>query len=132
MSSDTSGLPKGVGTGGFLDVNAGTWYAPYVAGGVADGVAQPLDPRHFGPFQAITRQTQAVWIAAALGLQPPKSPPTFADQGKISAGAQGAVAAVVAAGYMQANASGDFDPEGTMTRLAAAQMLAQIIDSMSP
>lgn len=90
-----------------------------------------VTPLLFAPFKAIPRQTEAQWITAALDLAPPKNPPAFADESAISPGAQSAAAAAVAAGYLQALPRG-FNPTGTMTRLAAAELIAQIIDNQAP
>ncbi len=126
MLDGVLGLPAGSGTGGFTDVSASDWFAPYVTAAVQAGLVQGLTATTFGPNQTVTREQMAVLLARALKLTGSGSL-TFTDASQIDSYATASVQAAVAAGYLTGFPDGTFQPQGATTRAQAAKVLAMAL-----
>lgn len=124
------GLVPGTGSTSFTDVPPGAWYAPYVSAAVQAGLVQGITPSTFGPDRSLTREQMAVLLARALKLTG-STALTFSDAGQIAPWAQGAVAAAVAAGYLNGLPGGSFEPLANVTRAQAAKVLAMVLSQSS-
>ena len=61
------------GSGGFVDVPAGSWYAQPVQWAVAQGITSGVDATHFGPAASCTRAQVVTFLWAAAGKPEPAS-----------------------------------------------------------
>ena len=120
------GLQPGTGTGGFTDVSASDWFAPYVTAAVHAGLVQGLTSTTFGPNDTVSREQMAVLLARALKLTG-GAQLTFSDAGQIDSYATAAVQAAVGAGYLSGFPNGTFQPQGATTRAQAAKVLAMAL-----
>lgn len=127
---DAQLLPQ-AGSTPFTDVQAGDWFAPYVAAGYQAGILQGMTATSFGPGASVTREQFAVMLARALKLKGTAAL-TFADAASIAPWALPAVEATVAAGYFQGMPGNLFEPEATLTRAQAAQVMARVIAGQAP
>ncbi|MFC5529953.1 S-layer homology domain-containing protein [Cohnella yongneupensis] len=121
----TLGLKAEAGATAFTDVPAKAWYAGDVAAAVKAGLASGVSKTKFAPDATLTREQAAVLLTRALKL---KADGTVAlkDAKQVSAGAVDSVQAVIANGWMTANA-GSFSPKAVLTREEAAVIASRIV-----
>lgn len=117
-------------TASFTDVEAGSWYAPYVAWAHAAGLVLGRDATTFAPAEPITRQELAVllrrylvWRGMPLGGGNTSS---YADASSIASWAEQSVADVTATGLLVGFPNGTFGPRKPLTRAQAATLLRRM------
>ena len=95
---------SGYASGPFDDVQAGSWYAPYVNWAAASGIVSGTSATTFDPAAEISRQDMAVMLynyAQQAGVQLEQTTVTpFTDEGSIAAYALPAVQALHSAGVI--------------------------------
>ena len=112
----------------FSDVDAGAWYAPYVAAGVENGIINGVDADNFGTGKPVTRQDACTILARALNLEDTtEGDLDFTDADSIASYARAAVSAL--SGYAIINGMGDgsFAPTAVCTRAQAAKIVSSTI-----
>lgn len=111
----------------FSDVNAASWYAPYVEWAYKNGIVKGSNGM-FKPSANITRQDMAVMIEnfskyvkkTVPSMEAAKS---FADDSRIASYAKDAVASLQKAGIISGDVNGKFLPQSSATRAQAAKMI---------
>ena len=119
---------SGYASGPFTDVQAGSWYAPYVNWAADNGVVYGVSDTEFAPNDEISRQDMAVMLcryAGQFGIQLGTGNPaiTFTDEADIADYALPAVEALQRAGVISGMPDGSFRPRDTATREQACVML---------
>ena len=121
---------SGYASGPFDDVQAGSWYAPYVNWAAASGIVSGTSATTFDPAAEISRQDMAVMLynyAQQAGVQLEQTTVTpFTDEGSIAAYALPAVQALHSAGVISGMPDGSFQPYATATREQACTMLCML------
>lgn len=122
-------------TTGFTDVEPGSWYAPYVAWAVENGVTSGTAETTFAPNDNITREQMATMIyryAQKVGFALPETQPavTFGDASAFSAWAADAIGAMQRAGIINGVGNNLFAPADNATREQACKMLALLLQLM--
>lgn len=113
------------GDGGFPDVKAGEWYAPYVVWASRGGIVQGYGDGRFAPDDPITREQMASmlvrWMdAAGIPLDRQSGSRQPVDLSTVSDWAQEAVLALWNAGLMQGDSAGNVNPGAYATRAEGA------------
>ena len=121
---------SGYASGPFDDVQAGSWYAPYVNWAAASGIISGTSATTFEPAAEISRQDMAVMLynyaqQAGVQLEQTKVTP-FTDEGSIAAYALPAVQALHNAGVISGMPDGSFQPQATTTREQACVVLCAL------
>ena len=129
------GLELSSADSGFIDVESGAWYQPYLAAAKAAGIVEGNPDGSFGIGQPVTRQdmaTMAYRTVQALNrsLQQNNSVEVFADSGEIADYAGEAVAAMQRAGIINGMGDGTFRPMEYSSRAQAAKVVAGLLDSI--
>ena len=111
----------------FSDVNAASWYAPYVEWAYRNGIVKGSNG-NFKPSANITRQDMAVMIENFSKYMSKTVPSmeagkTFADDSRIASYAKDAVASLQKAGIISGDVNGKFLPQSSATRAQAAKMI---------
>lgn len=117
----------------FNDVNADSWYAPYVSMGVKLNLIGGTGDNKFAPDEAITRQDAATIIYRALvasGNTPSAEGMSFADDASISGYAKDAVSALSSAGIINGMGDGTFRPTENTTRAQAVVILYRMCNML--
>ena len=119
---------SGYASGPFDDVQAGSWYAPYVNWAAENGVVYGVSDTAFAPDAEISRQDMAAMLyryAGQFGIQLGTGNPaiTFTDEADIADYALPAVEALQRAGVISGMPDGSFRPRDTATREQACVML---------
>ncbi len=119
-------VSKSTGTS-FSDVNAASWYAPYVEWAYKNGIVKGSNG-NFKPSANITRQDMAVMIENFSKYMNKTVPSmeagkTFADDSRIASYAKDAVASLQKAGIISGDVNGKFLPQSSATRAQAAKMI---------
>lgn len=109
----------------FSDVEADSWFAPYAASAVKNGIAMGYNGE-FNPDNFITREEAAVIIARACGLIKTDEM-TFSDSGSISDWAVDSVKCVYKAGIIMGKDNNVFAPADFATRAEMAVMLYRLV-----
>ena len=121
---------SGYASGPFDDVQAGSWYAPYVNWAAASGIVSGTSATTFEPAAEISRQDMAVMLynyAQQAGVQLDQTMVTpFTDEGSIAAYALPAVQALHSAGVISGMPDGSFQPQATTTREQACVVLCAL------
>ncbi len=129
-------LVKGLGltssaTTGFMDVQTGGWYAPYVNAAANAGLIVGYDG-YFRPDDLITREEMAVIIAKAYAFRGGKAAAgsigKFADIADISDWARSYVDTVTSAGLISGMTEDTFVPQDNATRAQAVSLLKRLLD----
>lgn len=112
----------------FADMNGRDWPYPFVASAHAVEVIKGQSEDAFAPDDNITRQDTAVMAYRGLqllGIELPKTrlAPSFKDADQIDDYALEAVTALYRAEIINGLPDGSFDPNGTASRAAAAQII---------
>lgn len=113
----------------FTDVQAGSWYAPYVGWAVENGITTGTGNNSFSPEATLTREQMAAFTVRffdkfAIPYAPSQaisSEPN--DLAKISSWATAAVAKLWQAGLLKGDAKGNINPAANATRAEAASFL---------
>ncbi len=125
---DTSKFP-GVS---FRDVEAGSWYAPYVEWGYKNGIVAGMGDGLFAPTSSVTREQMAALIAryaSAYGIDLPRAasgPRAFADAATISGWAADSVDLMRRTGLITGDEYGRFHPQNGATRAEAATVFRRL------
>ena len=110
----------------FTDVEAGSWYAPYVATAAKLGLSNGISAEVFGVGQSISRQDMAAMVVRAAQLAGVTigggEQVSFTDAAEIDAYAADAVNQLAAAGLIS-GADGKFQPKSSLTREQAAKII---------
>ena len=121
---------SGYASGPFDDVQAGSWYAPYVNWAAASGIVSGTSATTFDPSAEISRQDMAVMLynyAQQAGVQLKQTTVTpFTDESSIAAYALPAVQALHSAGVISGMPDGSFQPQATTTREQACVVLCAL------
>ena len=121
---------SGYASGPFDDVQAGSWYAPYVNWAAANGIVSGTSATTFDPAAEISRQDMAVMLynyAQQAGVQLKQATVTpFTDESSIVAYALPAVQALHSAGVISGMPDGSFQPQATTTREQACVVLCAL------
>lgn len=131
------GRMAGVDTGkypgvSFQDVEAGSWYAPYVEWGAKNGIVTGIGDGLFAPSSAVTREQMATLIAryaSACGIALPSAasaPRAFADASTISGWAADSVELMRATGLITGDEYSRFHPQNGATRAEAATVFRRL------
>jgi hypothetical protein len=113
------------------DVSGDAYYYEAAMRGKASKIFP--DTKYFNPDEAVTREDAAVWIYnSELQNGMPKEMASsdvsaLKDAAKISADAKTAVATVTKLGLFSADAKGNFNPKGTMTRSSIAEVIYRLM-----
>lgn len=116
----------------FLDVDADAPYADFVNWATRYGIVGGTSATTFAPEQQMTREQMATIIHNYLNLNgitlPPSTalPITFNDASDISYWAVNAVSAMQSSGLLVGDTAGNVQPQGQMTRSAAAAVLMRL------
>ena len=105
---------SGASSSKFSDVTAGSWYAPYVAWGVENGLINGVSDTSFAKFE----------------LPQTVTPVEFADGADIASYAKDAVAEMQKAGIINGKDANRFAPEENATRAEACKMLTILMQQM--
>ncbi len=127
--ADTSGASEST----FKDVKNGSWYAPYVAWAVKNGIVKGVSENEFAPEKAITRQEMAVLLSryaeyANISLKKTGTS-DFKDSSSISEWAKDAVTEMAEAGLIEGTGDGIFAPLKTATRAQVAVLLVRFAEN---
>ena len=121
---------SGYASGPFDDVQAGSWYAPYVNWAAASGIVSGTSATTFDPAAEISRQDMAVMLynyAQQAGVQLEQTTVTpCTDERSIAAYALPAVQALHSAGVISGMPDGSFQPQATTTREQACVVLCAL------
>ena len=119
----------------FTDIKASSsaWAYAYVASAVKAGII--ADGTSFDPAAPLDRQTMALWAyqaadqkAADITLPTTYAAKTFKDAAEIAAANRTAVTAMQRAGILEGDDLGNFSPNGTTTRAAAAKIICMLME----
>lgn len=125
--------PESYKTTSFTDVNAGTYYLPYIEWASEQGIVSGTSEATFAPDQDITREQMAVLIvnyAKMIGFKLPQvvTENTFADNDQVAAYAKAAVAQLQQAGIFSGKDGNRFDPKATATRAEVSAVFQRFIE----
>ena len=121
--------PAGAGESGFSDVSPEAWYGPAVAWAAAAGYVDGVGDGRFAPDAPVTREQIAVILGHCLAgreLGTEEEAPPFADADQVSPWAAEGVALVRAAGLMDGDNQGYFNPQGELTRAEGAAVFMRL------
>lgn len=125
------GIEKSNGNGGFDDVSADEWYAPYVSAAYEKGLITGKGDGSFGVGEAISRQDVCVIVHRALSILrgfEGKSELPFADSESIADYAKDSVAALCGAGIIHGTDNNRFAPLDGTTRAQAAVICGSLVE----
>ena len=117
----------------FTDVEAGSWYQPYVAAAVDAGLVNGVSGDAFGVGRELTRQDAAVIIERVLQKQNitlQDGEASFADMDKVSSYAKSAVSKMAAVGLIQGNIDNTFLPKNSISRAEVCALLDRMLELM--
>ena len=117
---------------GYSDVPASAWYYNEMARAVAMSIYEGSNGR-LNPNDPITREQAFTVIARAFGVAggTRESVARFSDSGAVSAWALSTVGAMVDAGYVKGSTDGKLNPKSSITRQELAQVLYNILDTIT-
>ncbi|WP_152679759.1 S-layer homology domain-containing protein [Paenibacillus sp. IHB B 3415] len=113
----------------FADVQAGSWYAPYVGWAVESGITSGTGTNSFSPEATLTREQMATFTVRFLDKLTIPYPPDSTissqpnDLAKGSSWAADAITKLWQAGLLKGDAKGNFNPASNATRAEAASFL---------
>ena len=114
------------GSAKFSDVSAGDWFFKSVMTAFENGIISGVTEDEFMPNNKIKRQDMAVILynlAMKLGKAAGEETEEFADFASVSDYAKQAVAFLKAAGVVNGDETGSFNPQSYANRAEAAQMI---------
>ena len=120
----------------FGDVDAETWYRPFVAAAFEKGIVNGISETEFGIGQQITRADMTVILerilkASNFELKPLSTASVFDDWMQIPIYARDSVAALCSAKLIQGVGNNCFAPMDSATRAEAAVAIYRIYQSMN-
>ncbi|WP_336784626.1 sugar-binding protein [Paenibacillus sp. MMO-177] len=114
----------------FTDVTPGAWYSRSISAAAGLGLVEGYKDGSFGPNRFITRQEMAVMTRRAiqiLQLNLPERPvSSFKDDKKIAEYAKDSVIQLRAAGLLNGDQAGKFNPSQKATRAESAVLLYKL------
>lgn len=116
----------------FSDVEAGSWYAPYVEWGAKQGIVNGMGEGLFAPDSPVTREQMAALItryADSAGYELPSgvsAVAAFHDAGSISGWAFESVERMRQTGLLSGDPQGNFNPLNGATRAEAATVFMRL------
>ena len=119
-------LPQNSFTQSFSDVASGSWYFDHVESAYNNGIISGKDNDLFAPNENISRQDMAVILyrlAGFLGHELTGEQEAFADDYSIAEYSRDAIYSLRAAGIVNGDEKGCFNPNSAATRAEAAQMI---------
>lgn len=125
---------RDAGNSSFSDVPQNSYYAQAIASAKALGIAAGGGDGKFNPTAALTRQDAMLLIQRTLNATGRtmrdgngNALGNFADRGKVSNYALGAVAALVQAGVIQGDGNRNLNPTGSLSRAEMATILHRVL-----
>ncbi|GBG11505.1 hypothetical protein PAT3040_06327 [Paenibacillus agaridevorans] len=117
----------------FTDVEAGSYYAPYIAYASENGIVNGVGGGRFAPDREVTREEMANMIMGFMKhiqLAPPESiaKRKFEDEGAIAGWAVADIQHLQAAGILDGKPGNRFDPKGLVTRAEAAKVIRVLLE----
>ncbi len=120
-------LGEAENTDGFTDVEAGSWYAPYVYAARERGAVKGFSETVFGTGQNVSREDFCTVLYRLLGAAEGNAAAVFTDSGDISEYAVEAVTYLHGKGVISGYEDGSFRPQAPVTRAEAAKILSGIL-----
>ncbi|PAK55220.1 S-layer homology domain-containing protein [Paenibacillus sp. 7541] len=129
------GLESQPGQSGFLDVQAGDWYADPVKTAVEHGLIEGFSSGEFRPNDRITREQMSVLLLRAMELAGTRVElgnkdallGSFSDRDRLGGWSEEAVAVMVQTGLMNGRSGQLFAPKADSTRAEAAAVLTRML-----
>lgn len=128
-------IDTGDGECNFEDVDKSEWYYSFVAKAYMLGIVNGYDENRFGTGQTLTREDAVVMMYRMTQLardiraiQPADL--TFTDAADISDYALEAVRMFTSAGVINGYESGEFIPQGNITRAEAAKIICSLLNEL--
>lgn len=119
------GLDNQNAVSAFADTN-GHWASGYIAALAEKGIVGGVSENAFEPDSNITREQIALILDRAFALASADKSKLFADDAQISTWARDGVYDVFAAGYMQGDTEGNFNPLANATRAEVATIIYRL------
>lgn len=107
----------------FTDADKNEWYYPYIVCGCKHNIIQGYDDGRFGVGDRIIRQDMAVIMSRLLKDEIDTSKVTISDYSLVAEYAREDVKRMYAAGIIQGDEKGNFNPNSPATRAEAAKMM---------
>ena len=119
------------GQSAFSDVDADSWYGPYVAWAAENGVVEGVGDGPFAPDAPITREQMCTMLVRYLDsdqveLPEMTNPPVFTDQDQVSDWAVDAVDRFRRSGVVEGS-DGEFQPHDNASRAEVAAIFSRLI-----
>ena len=119
------------GQSAFSDVDADSWYGPYVAWAAENGVVEGVGDGLFAPDAPITREQMCTMLVRYLDsdqveLPEMTNPPVFTDQDQVSDWAVDAVDRFRRSGVVEGS-DGEFQPHDNASRAEVAAIFSRLI-----
>ncbi|MEQ2444048.1 S-layer homology domain-containing protein [Pseudoflavonifractor sp. CLA-AP-H29] len=123
------------GESAFSDVDANSWYGPYVAWAAENGVVQGVGGGRFAPDDPITREQLCTMLARYLdsdGKELPQreNPAAFPDEDQVSDWARDAVERFRQLGIVEGSDTGAFLPKNNASRAEVAAVFQRLITAI--
>ena len=121
------GVSEGVETDVFYDVPNNAWSNLYIAEGLNRGIfsLNETNEHYFAPESPVDRDTVALWITRAVGINGTSDSTPFSDNTSISN--KNAVAIAVAEGLIKGYEDNTYRPRNTLTRAESAVLIQRLI-----
>lgn len=119
----------------FSDVDADSWYGPYVAWAAENGVVQGVGGDRFAPNDPITREQLCTMLVRYLdsdGIELPQltNPAAFTDEDQVSGWARDAVERFRQLGIVEGSDTGAFLPRNNASRAEVAAVFQRLITAI--
>lgn len=119
----------------FSDVDADSWYGPYVAWAAENGVVQGVGGGRFAPNDPITREQLCTMLVRYLdsdGIELPQltNPAAFTDEDQVSDWARDAVERFRQLGIVEGSDTGAFLPKNNASRAEVAAVFQRLITTI--
>ena len=119
----------------FSDVDAHSWYGPYVAWAAENGVVQGVGGDRFAPNDPITREQLCTMLVRYLdsdGIELPQltNPAAFTDEDQVSDWAKDAVERFRQLGIVEGSDTGAFLPKNNASRAEVAAVFQRLITTI--
>jgi len=118
----------------FEDVEAGSWYAPFVGAAFRQELVTGYEDNSFKPNAVLNRQEMTAMVVRAVELSVDETVTAdaleFADKTKVQTWAAPAVNAAVDTGLVNGVGNGRFAPLGTATRAQAAVIIWRAVNNI--
>ncbi|MCM3715580.1 S-layer homology domain-containing protein [Alkalihalobacillus oceani] len=122
------------GSGGFTDVNAEAYYAPYIAYASEHGIVNGTGNGQFAPNREVTREEMATMVVrfmehARIQAGTQNSYEGFEDDAQIAAWAADAIQLLQEADILDGKPGNVFDPKGDVTRAEVAKVMQLMLEA---